>query len=933
MKKALSLLALATLAAAPGNSNNAPGNRKVKKTRGPKLQNCYGVSFRKDATVETKENAKNFAGGRRDREWSTGFQVCGTSETRVQQILDNLGEEIEEVFEDAIVYKTGPTSLWGLDRIDSPSASKDGDYVSPGNQGEGTTVYVLDTCGDVSHNDFGGRAEYISAADQYPGDAFTASCCDHGTHCMGTVGGNTYGVAKKVNLKSIRVLGCDGRGSYTGILSAMDWVRLNHDVSTDGRAIVSMSLGGGGTYSPMQTAVDNLRASGILTTVAAGNEATDACGTSPAFVPSAITVGASTDSMTLAGFSNYGSCVDINAPGAYICSTYPGQASTCWDGTSMATPHVAGALAVLFSNDPTLSPDAAEALLLSEATSSIPNSRPGHTEKFLNVANFGIACVVDGCSSCPSDPTCDACRDGYALSGGSCTPCSVSDCRLCASDAGTCTACAGDRSLVNNQCIQCPANCASCSAADSCDTCEAGYATNSQGDCILVCESRATSALDSIVDSINFAGQSFSHSDCSVYQKISMNPTVTPGQTYSMTVGQGTCSGDYYKTSAAWIDWNGDGTFAASEQVLTGQYAQSRRTPTSSVTVPVDAVSGTVNARVVVVESSSIGQCGTYTYGETVDFVVTVESLAPECTVSDDCTPSDACQTATCTASGECVETATDGCCVSTDQCLQNADTCTATSCQNNQCVDVAIDNCCESHAECPVSTTPCLEATCGANNRCSLTAVCDCCETSADCDDGDANTVDECSLFSGDVEGQCYHTPVNCDTQLDGTCWFQAAADQSCSAKCVAEGRQVSTKTGTYAGSGDAECLAVARLFNPTATFSRTSAHGRGCVLTNTGNVVRGTKSTLLNSACETEQRFCACDSVSAATGQTLELVAGGFALLLGGLVGGMLLQQKRKQGSTTSAIDRMGMPDLENDQPQDDLAVSIHTTEPRQN
>lgn len=883
----------------------APANgRSIEKTNGKKLQGCYGVQFKKTASKSNKDNAKNKAGGQSGREWSSGFQVCNTNEKKMQRILED--EEVESVFEDGVVYKVGQTNVWGLDRIDSDgTSSRDNEYTSPGNQGQGVTVYVLDTCSDVSHPDFGGRASYVTAADQYPTDDFTASCCDHGTHCMGTVGGTNYGVAKQATLKSIRVLSCAGSGSYTGIISGIDWVRNNHG---SGKAIISMSLGGPGSNTALQSAIDNAHNSGISVTVAAGNENSDACTKAPAYVPSAITVGASTQSDTLAGFSNYGSCVDINAPGTGICSTYPGASSACWDGTSMATPHVAGALAVLWSNEPALSVTQAEGKLLSSATSSISTSQPAHTSLLLNVYNFGPACDSAGCDSCPTGASvCEVCADGYVLNNNACEACTDTNCQSCTGTANNCVACDNLYSLVSGVCIMCPANCDTCSSSNTCTTCASGFFKNSAGACVQFCVSRATSTIDSIVAALDFAGISYSGSECSDYRSLAaQQATVTAGATYAMGLTQGTCNpnSDYTKSSGVWIDWNGDGTFdEATERVLTGDFIRPTYPVNVQVTVPANAFVGTVGGRAIVREDATVTACNEYQWGETVDFTVTVTSGQPQCTQNSDCPASDACQTASC-SSGQCVESPISNCCLSTSDCQQDLDICTATNCVSNQCVNQPIAGCCKSYSDCPASTTNCFEATCVTNN-CVETRICDCCEADGDCDDVDETTVDQCKL-DGTV-GQCYHTPVDCDNSLNGACWFLAAAQESCEAKCVAEGRQVSADTTSTAGSGgsDAECLAVAQLFDASAVFSRSSAHARGCVLTANG-VVRGTRGTLDDAACAGEQRFCACDSVSPVTGQTLALVGGGIALLLGGLLGGMVIQKKRaRKGTVAQEVD----------------------------
>ncbi|WP_336317648.1 S8 family peptidase [Streptomyces lavendofoliae] len=230
---------------------------------------------------------------------------------------------------------TQTNAPWGLDRMDQRSG-RDGTYTYNRN-GAGVTAYIIDTGIDTAHADFGGRARNVF-------DAFGGSgqdCNGHGTHVAGTVGGTTYGVAKGVQLRGVRVLDCQGSGSFSGIIAGFDWVRQNAVKP----AVANASLGGG--YSAaLNNAATALANSGVHLAVAAGNENQDACNVSPASASGTITVAASDSSDRKASFSNYGSCADLYAPGVSIPSARAGGGSTSMSGTSMASPHVSGAAAL-----------------------------------------------------------------------------------------------------------------------------------------------------------------------------------------------------------------------------------------------------------------------------------------------------------------------------------------------------------------------------------------------------------------------------------------------------------------------------------------------------------------------------------------------------------------------------------------------------------
>lgn len=268
---------------------------------------------------------------------------------------------VDFVEEDGIV-RSQALGSWGLDRINQRDLPLDDSY-SPSTDGSGVSVYVIDTGIIPTHVDFGGRA--TAAYDAIGGDG--TDCNGHGTHCAGTVGSDTYGVAKNARLYGVRVLSCLGSGSFSGIIDGMDWVAVNAQFP----AVASMSLGGGASLS-VDLAVRNLVQAGVTVSVASGNSNADACNYSPARARDAISVGATDSSDSRASFSNYGSCVDIFAPGVDITSTWIGRSNTATStisGTSMACPHVSGVAALILGQNPSLQPDEVMAQLLADATS------------------------------------------------------------------------------------------------------------------------------------------------------------------------------------------------------------------------------------------------------------------------------------------------------------------------------------------------------------------------------------------------------------------------------------------------------------------------------------------------------------------------------------------------------------------------------------
>ena len=278
---------------------------------------------------------------------------------------------VDYVEEDSRVQSatTQSGATWGLDRIDQRALPLSGTY-NYTSTGSTVYAYVIDTGIQTSHAQFGGRAAV--SYDALGGNG--QDCNGHGTHVAGTIGSTTYGVAKQARLRAVRVLNCQGSGTASGVIAGIDWVRLNRT----NPAVANMSLGGG--YSSAQnTAVTNLVNSGVFLAVAAGNENQNACNVSPASAPAVTTVAASDRTDLRASFSNYGSCVDIYAPGVSITSTWLSGGTNTISGTSMASPHVAGVAVLYKATYGDASQSTINSWLVNNSTASVIRSNPTGT--------------------------------------------------------------------------------------------------------------------------------------------------------------------------------------------------------------------------------------------------------------------------------------------------------------------------------------------------------------------------------------------------------------------------------------------------------------------------------------------------------------------------------------------------------------------------
>ncbi|MEY4491718.1 MAG: hypothetical protein RL085_129, partial [Actinomycetota bacterium] len=276
-----------------------------------------------------------------------------------------------------------PTPSWGLDRIDQDSTTYDNTYNYSSTAGAGVRVYVVDTGVMASDPDFAGRIE--TGFDALGQNLQGADCNGHGTHVAGTVAGTKYGVAKKATIIPIRVLGCTGMGSWSGFISAMDWIIANHPAGTPG--VMSASLGGL-KYQLVNDAVQKLYAAGVTPVIAAGNNNTDACTYSPASTPNAVTVGASDSNDTRAYFSNFGDCVDVFAPGVNIVSNNYLDSTTgrSLSGTSMATPHVSGLAALYLADHKTATPsEVAAAIQAGAQAGKIVDAKSANGNFLMNI--------------------------------------------------------------------------------------------------------------------------------------------------------------------------------------------------------------------------------------------------------------------------------------------------------------------------------------------------------------------------------------------------------------------------------------------------------------------------------------------------------------------------------------------------------------------
>ncbi|MFF5918364.1 S8 family serine peptidase [Streptomyces flavochromogenes] len=406
---AVTALTLGTLSALPAAASPAAAEGVIENAGAEgTIAGSYIVTLDESAQAETAKGRAVAArfGAKIKRTYTSAINGYSVELSEAQARKLAADPAVTSVVQNRVFHVDGtqpsPPS-WGLDRIDQKALPLNQSYTYPDTAGQGVTAYIIDTGVRITHSDFGGRASY--GYDAIDNDNTAQDGHGHGTHVAGTVAGTSYGVAKKAKIVGVRVLDNSGSGTTEQVVAGIDWVTRNAVKP----AVANMSLGGG-VDTALDTAVRNSIASGVTYAVAAGNDSSNASNYSPARVGEAITVGSTTSTDARSSFSNYGTVLDIFAPGSSITSSWNSSdsATNTISGTSMATPHVAGAAAVYLAGNPTATPAQVSTALTTAATPNVvtnpgsgsPNrllyvgggtTTPPTGPKFENTADFAIA--------------------------------------------------------------------------------------------------------------------------------------------------------------------------------------------------------------------------------------------------------------------------------------------------------------------------------------------------------------------------------------------------------------------------------------------------------------------------------------------------------------------------------------------------------------
>ncbi|MFJ8664931.1 S8 family peptidase [Streptomyces sp. NPDC093600] len=388
---AVAALALGTASALPATAAEAAPEGVIQNAGAPgTVAGSYIVTLDESAPAESAEGRAVAAeyGAKIKKTYTSALNGYSVELSEAQARKLAADPAVESVVQNRVfkVNATQPSPpSWGLDRIDQRALPLNQSYTYPDSAGQGVTAYIIDTGVRISHSDFGGRA--ANGYDAIDNDNVAQDGHGHGTHVAGTVAGSAHGVAKKAKIVGVRVLNNQGSGTTAQVVAGIDWVTRNAVKP----AVANMSLGGG-VDSALDTAVRNSIASGVTYAVAAGNDNSNASNYSPARVSEAITVGSTTNTDARSSFSNYGSVLDIFAPGSSIKSAWntSDTATNTISGTSMATPHVAGAAAVYLAGNPTATPAQVSTALTSAATSNVVTSPgTGSPNKLLYIGDGG----------------------------------------------------------------------------------------------------------------------------------------------------------------------------------------------------------------------------------------------------------------------------------------------------------------------------------------------------------------------------------------------------------------------------------------------------------------------------------------------------------------------------------------------------------------